>query len=529
LYQRGDAGFGQGGGAVALALDPTPAAFVRPRAAAALPDPILLDGWRARLADLDLVVDLGARIGSREWFRGLATCAALCAAAIAFTPHFGALPVAAGPALPPAQWEEARALAISPLAYGADTGRRMGATDAVEPLADTPERPTIDLVATLGQGDGFARALERAGIAADQARAVANMVAGAVSLGELKPGTRMDITLGRRASKAEARPLDHLAFRARFDLKLALDRADGKLALKRIPIAVDNTPLRIQGRVGSGLYLAARAAGAPARAAEAYIRALSSRLSVGRDVRSDDRFDLIIQQRRAETGEVEVGDLLYAGLDQRGKQTRLLKWTSGDGGSQWFEASGVGQTRGGMTRPVAGGRETSAFGMRRHPILGYSRFHKGVDFGAAYGSPIVAAAGGVVEYAGPHGGHGNYVKLGHGGGMETGYAHMSRIAARVGQRVREGQVIGYVGSTGLSTGPHLHYEVYKGGVAINPLSVKFTSTERLAGNDLARFKATLARLLAVRPGAALAKHEGARPKEGAERSASADPHKSTRG
>jgi len=479
-----------------------------------------LDRLKAGAADLDLVVDLGARIGSREWLRGLVTCTALCAAAIAFAPGMPPLPGATDAPLTPAHWEEARALAISPLAYGADTGRRMAATDAVEPLVDTPERPSIDLTATLGQGDGFARVLERAGVAQAQAREIASMVGGSVSLDDIKPGTRMNITLGRRASKSQARPLDALAFRAKFDLNLAVERVDGRLVLRRMPIAVDDTPLRIQGVVGSSLYRAARAAGAPAKAVEAYLRALSQHLSVGRDIGSADRFDLIVEHRRAETGDVEVGALLYAGLDRGTRKTRLLKWTSG-GREQWFEASGVGETRGVMRMPVVG-RMTSGFGMRRHPLLGYSRFHKGIDYGAAYGSPIVAATDGVVAFAGWHGGHGNFVKLNHAGGLGTGYGHMSRIAVRPGERVTQGEIIGYVGSTGLSTGPHLHYEVYRGGAAIDPRSVKFTTTAQLAGAELARFRARLGRLLAVRPGAAAAaetrtaeaKRGGDKPKSG---------------
>lgn len=514
MYPRKEAVLGPGG---AIAVAATARLF--PAGTRIAPDVDAFEGWRGRLADLDLVVDLGARIGSREWFRGLATCTALCAAALAFTPRLGPIPAAYVAPLPATQWEEARALSISPLAYGADTGRRMGATEAVEPLADTPERPSINLVATLGQGDGFARALQRAGVAESEAKAVADMVARIVPLGDLKAGTRMDVTLGRRASKAEARPLDHLAFRARFDLKLAVERAGGALAVRRIPIAVDNTPLRISGTAGSGLYMAARAAGAPAKAVEAYLRALGTRMAVG-GIGRDARFDLILAQRRAETGEVEYGDLLYAGLEQGKRNIRLLKWASSDG-SEWFEASGVGKTTGGMTMPVAGGHKTSSFGMRFHPVLGYSRFHKGVDFGAPYGSPIVAATGGVVEFSGWHGGHGNYVKIRHGGGMETAYGHMSRIVARVGQRVRQGQIIGYVGSTGLSTGPHLHYEVYKSGVAVNPLSVKFTATERLAGSELARFKARLANLLAIHPGAPGAVRAAAHEPEAPTRSAEA--------
>ena len=126
--------------------------------------------------------------------------------------------------------------------------------------------------------------------------------------------------------------------------------------------------------------------------------------------------------------------------------------------------------------------------------------HRGIDFGAAYGSPIYATTDGTVAFAGRHGGHGNYVRLNHAGGMATGYAHMSRIVARPGAHVRQGQVIGYVGSTGLSTGPHLHYELYRGGVAIHPRSVSFVTTAQLAGENLKAFRARLASLMSVRIG-----------------------------
>jgi len=142
--------------------------------------------------------------------------------------------------------------------------------------------------------------------------------------------------------------------------------------------------------------------------------------------------------------------------------------------------------------------------MRRHPILGYTRMHAGIDFMASYGQPIYAVTDGTVVFAGRHGGHGNYVKLDHGGGLGTGYAHMSRIAVSPGQRVRRGQVIGYVGSTGLSTGPHLHYEMYRNGHTVNPASVQFVTRAALSGKELAAFRAQLATLMKVSPGAALA-------------------------
>jgi murein DD-endopeptidase MepM/ murein hydrolase activator NlpD len=373
----------------------------------------------------------------------------------------------------------------------------MGATDAVELLSETPDRPRIELTATVGRGDSFQRALTRAGVTDADARTVAGLVASAVPLSAIEAGTRMDMVLGRRASKREARPLDSLGFRAELDLALNIERPEGggALRLRRIPIAVDDTPLRVQGASGSSLYRAARAAGAPARAVETYLRAIGNRIAIS----SDSQFDLVIAQRRAETGEVEVGELLYAGLTQGKRRLQLVKWTL-DGRSDWFDAAGVGESRGVLQRPVVG-RLTSSYGMRRHPLLGFSRLHKGVDYGAPTGTPIVAASGGTVTFAGWHGGHGNFVKLQHNGGLGTGYGHMSRIAVRSGERVRQGQIIGYVGSTGLSTGPHLHYEVYRNGQAVNPASVSFITQAQLAGAELRKFRSTLAGYMAVRAGA----------------------------
>ena len=209
-----------------------------------------------------------------------------------------------------------------------------------------------------------------------------------------------------------------------------------------------------------------------------------------------DHFDLVVAHRRAATGETETGGLLYAGLQQAKRKLSLLKWTIA-GKESWYDAAGVGQQRQGKMMMPVQGHVTSSFGMRYHPILGYSRMHQGIDYGAPMGSPIEAATDGVISFAGWHGGHGNYVQIRHAGGLGTGYAHMSRIAVRPGTHVRAGQIIGYVGSTGLSTGPHLHFEVFRNNVAVNPLSVKFTQAAQLAGSELQRFKATLARMLSV--------------------------------
>ena len=433
--------------------------------------------WRSRLANFDLVPDLGEDIGSVRWFRGLATLTLLSVAALALAPDYG--PIYA------AEFEEARAQMIMPIAYGSDSGKRMAATDAVIALAGSPERPRIELTASLGRGDSFARMLQRSGVGGDEAANIVNMVSAVTALSDIEPGTPIDIVLGQRQSKDQARPLESVAFRARFDLNLEIKREGGSLRLNRKPVNVDNTPLRIRGTVGSqGIYRSARAAGAPTAAIQDYLKVIAARAPLT-SIRPTDEFDIILDYKRAETGEVKVGNLVYAGVDRNGKPAiQMLKWAVGDS-SQWFEASGVGDSKGAFSSPVNGG-VTSGFGSRRHPILGYMRMHSGLDFKASYGQPIFAVTDGVVAYAGRKGGYGNFVQLNHAGGLASGYGHMSRIAARPGSRVRRGQIIGYVGSTGLSTGPHLHYELYRNGRAINPMSVKFTQRAQLSGNDLAR-------------------------------------------
>jgi murein DD-endopeptidase MepM/ murein hydrolase activator NlpD len=457
--------------------------------------------WRERLAHMDIVPDLGENIGSVRWFRGLGTLAALSVVAFALLPDFGPLYGAQSPLPSQAEFEEARAQMIMPLALGGDSGRRMAAGDSVVSLGASPERPTIELTATLGRGDSFARVLQRAGVGSSEAANVASMVSGAASLSEITPGTPVEIVLGSRTARDAPRPLQSLAFRARFDLNLLVSRVGGGLRLKREPISVDATPLRIRGTVGSSLYRSARAAGAPADAIQNFLKVIAGHTSLSA-IRPSDEFDIIVDYKRAATGEVQVGDLMYAGIDRDSKpKLQMLKWVSGDS-AQWFEASGVGQTSGTIGRP-SNGRITSTFGMRRHPILGYARMHSGLDFGAAYGSPIYATSDGVVAFAGRKGGYGNFVQINHGGGLATGYGHMSRFASSSGQRVRQGQIIGYVGSSGLSTGPHLHYELYRGGKAINPMSVKFMQRAQLSGGDLANFRSKLNRLKSVKPGSAL--------------------------
>jgi murein DD-endopeptidase MepM/ murein hydrolase activator NlpD len=462
------------------------------------------EAWRLtaseRLDALDLTPDLARHIGSRKWFRGLGSLIGLSALAIGFWPSFGPLEAAPAMRIDSGARDEFRSQMIMPLALGSDSGRHMGATLDVKPLRSAPERPTQQLVATLSRGDSFGRMLQRAGVGAADVSRVMALVGNAIALGDIPAGTQVDITLGRRTQQGTPRPLDELSFRARFDLALEVSRTGGNLALTRVPIRVDDTPLRIRGTVGSSLYRSMRAAGAPASAVQQYLSALTEQVDMDRAVRATDTFDLIVQYRRAATGERHAGRLVYAGIDRGDKpQVQLMRWGSE---GRFFEASGVGEQRSGLVAPVPGG-VSSRYGMRRHPILGYRRMHAGLDFRASHGTPIVAVTDGQVQAAGRMGGCGNAVRLSHGGGLGTRYCHMSRMAVRAGQSVRRGQVIGYVGSTGLSTGAHLHYEMYRNGRAVDPASVQFVTRAQLSGEELRRFRAALGAIKGVAPGAAL--------------------------
>lgn len=356
--------------------------------------------WRAWIAAKDFratdwVPDLAENIGTKGWYRGMATLIGLCLFALAFWPGFAPLDAAPAMHLDETAAEEFSSRAIMPLGYGADTGRRMGPTAALRPVAFVPERPRIELAAVLTEDDSLGQLLARAGVSAADAALAAQLVGNAVPLDQLEAGTRVAMVLGPRTRPGQPRPLEQLDLRARFDLALAVNRAGGGLALQRKPIPVDTTPLRIRGPVGESLYRSARAAGVPPQAIQQYLQTLDSHLSLDGDVQPSDTFDLVFDYKRAATGESQVGNLLYAGLDRGNRPVaELLRWGQ-DGAFYSAEALArptVVQSGSGLLMPV-NGRITSSFGQRFHPILGYARMHAGVDFGAPWGSPIIAAAG----------------------------------------------------------------------------------------------------------------------------------------
>jgi murein DD-endopeptidase MepM/ murein hydrolase activator NlpD len=251
-------------------------------------------------------------------------------------------------------------------------------------------------------------------------------------------------------------------------------------------------PVRLTGLAGGNLNRALAEAGVSAPMAQDYLSALSGRIRLADGISVADRFDLVIERGPRER-------LLYAGLDRVGaSDVMLMRWTA-EGKGGWMDASDTAGAAQAMRMPVAAS-VSSSFGTRVHPILGSHRFHRGVDLRAGFGTPIRASADGRVTYAGWNGGYGRQVMVDHGQGLATMYAHMSRMSAQAGSRVHRGEVIGFVGSTGLSTGPHLHYEVLQNGKPVNPLAVRFVGKPGLDREERTVFNAQLRQLLTARGG-----------------------------
>ena len=220
------------------------------------------------------------------------------------------------------------------------------------------------------------------------------------------------------------------------------------------------------------------------------IRIYSFDVDFQRDIYEGDSFEILFSREKNEDGEiVKISDPEYLMLSSREVPLIYYLYTS-DEFSEYFDENGKGMTKSLMKTPINGARLSSSYGMRKHPISGYNKMHKGVDFAAPTGTPIFAAGNGVVEYAGRNGGYGKYIRIRHDSTYKTAYAHLNAYKKGInnGARVKQGDIIGYVGSTGKSTGPHLHYEIIVNGKQINPANLKLPSGRKLNKNQLEDFK-----------------------------------------
>ena len=422
----------------------------------------------------------------------------------------------AGRAYQPAQAEEVPALTSAQMA--AMEARAFAAANAPAGLT-APEAVPVQI----RRGETFEQAVARTGVAPEEASAVAATVANAFDLADLRAGLKFETAIAKpRDGRGDAR-LIGLTMRTGPASQLTVSRSfDGALRLRSLEEKVTQETVVLKGDVERSLSASARDLGATASIVRAASRLFATKFDMQRDIRASDEFTMVFDRDVTEAGRtVNVGDLMYAEL--RGVTFYRFK-PAGAKEAQFFDANGKNLRSAMMRTPLQSFRRVSSnFGFRTHPISGFKKMHQGIDFAAGTGTPVVAPADGVVVEARRWGGYGNWLRIRHNNGLESGYGHLSRYGSgiRAGQRVSQGQVVAYVGSTGASTGPHLHYELWRNGQRINPAGVRTQEGTELSGADLAAFRAEKSRIDRIiasggqkRPALQQASAEGLRPARG---------------
>ena len=268
-------------------------------------------------------------------------------------------------------------------------------------------------------------------------------------------------------------------------------RKDGSFKPRDVSAEFKFDRVTVKSTIGNSLYLDANRIGAPDKVIQQFANIYEYSVDFQRDIQPGDAFEMFFEVARDHRGNIiKAGDLLYTSFSPRGKTSSYYLYEDSKGRENFYDETGKTAKRKLRATPINGARLSGRFGKRRHPILGYVKTHKGVDFAAPTGTPILAAGSGTVERANRYGSFGNYIRIRHTDGYKTAYAHLSKFArgVKAGKYVKQDQVIGYVGTTGRSTGPHLHYEVHYNGKAINPRRLSQLSGKPLDRSQLPKFE-----------------------------------------
>jgi len=339
------------------------------------------------------------------------------------------------------------------------------------------------------RGESLIATLSRGGLGADEAARAADALADTFDVVNPHPGLKLLVSISPMDGPLNRRRLVSLALTPRDDDHLSLARdSNGALYLRRVETPVFVTPTLTHGVVHGSLFLSMVEAGVAPDTAAKITDLFGRHLDLTRDIASGDPYRLVFdQQVRADGRATGAGELLFAEVKTRGVEAQLYRYQpEGASQPQWVDGE-AGPGGGGLLRtPLEGARLTSAFGPRLHPLLGFTRMHEGVDFGAPVGTPILAAGDGVVEEARWAGGYGRWLKIRHAPDLETGYGHLSAWGPGIapGVSVRQGQIVAFVGASGLATGPHLHYEVFAAGRRVDPrLAPTLVSAEARPARD----------------------------------------------
>jgi murein DD-endopeptidase MepM/ murein hydrolase activator NlpD len=345
---------------------------------------------------------------------------------------------------------------------------------------------------TVQPGDTLGDLLVKTGIDKATAYDVVEAVHSVFNLKRLQVGQEVEIAYDAIGVNGDATSLSTLSFEIDPGLSVSVNRQDdGTFTAKEVLANTHREFVRGEGIINSTLFEAAAQEGVPLDVLTAMVKIFSYDVDFQRDIQKGDAFQVMYERTATEDGRpVRNLNIAYAAMTLSGTPFKFYAMRQDDGTYEYYNEKGEGVRKALLRTPLNGAVLTSGFGMRRHPILGYSLMHRGVDFGAPTGTPIMAAGDGVIEKRERSSGYGNYIRIRHQSNYATAYAHMSRFAEGVvvGKRVRQGQIIGYVGATGRATGPHLHFEVMKNTTQVNPITVKFPATAKLEGAAMAKFK-----------------------------------------
>ena len=276
-----------------------------------------------------------------------------------------------------------------------------------------------------------------------------------------------------------------------FSTDLIIIISNGSVSLSKEKISITKETISSEFTIFSSLYEDGIKSGIPLKILTDAIRLYSFDIDFQRDIQKNTKFsvsyEVLFNDKRKN---ITYGDIQYINLKLQNNSLEYFQFKTDDGLFDYFNQKGKNVKKSILKTPIDGARLSSNFGMRKHPILGYSKMHKGVDFAAPKGTPVYAGGNGIIEYANYNGGYGKYIRIRHNNAYKTVYAHLSGFQKGVskGKRVNQGDIIGYVGSTGNSTGPHLHYEILFQNKQINPMKMKLPSGRILSGSELERFK-----------------------------------------
>ena len=347
---------------------------------------------------------------------------------------------------------------------------------------------------TLKSGDNLGPLLQRSGLTGQQAYRVTQAFGEVYKPRNLRAG--QDFTLHFSEDR-----LDHLTFKPNVESTVFVDRIGDSYTARKIDAEFKYETIGVKAAVENSLYVDATRLGAPDKVVVQFANIYEYSVDFQRDIQPGDAFEMFFEVARDQKGQiVKAGDLLYTSFSPRGKTTDYWLFEDGKGRENFYDAKGKTAKRKLRATPVNGARLSSSYGSRKHPILGYRKMHTGVDFAAPSGTPILAAGSGTVERANRYGGYGNYILIRHTDGYKTAYAHLKNFARGVksGAYVQQDQVIGYVGTTGRSTGPHLHYEVHHHGKKINPRHLSQLSGKPLSKDQHPAFKSQRAKIEKMR-------------------------------